>query len=155
MGTVDLRFDESIAEINRAHALDPLSLAINTELGSPFFFIRQYDRGVDYYRKERDMDPTFFLANYCLALCYGQQSNFTEAVNRLGGGEGISATAGYYLAVSGKTRQAEKMLDRLIAESKRDYFSPYLIAEVHLGLGHRDQAVEWLEKTLNQRRGSI
>lgn len=140
------RFDESLAEINRAHELDPFSLAINTELGSPYFYMRQYDQALDKYRKAKEMDPHFFLATYCLALCYEQKGMYDEAINMLGGGKDVSAIVGYAYAVSGRRREAQNMLNRILEASKREYFSPYMIARIYAGLGEKDQAFQWLEK---------
>jgi DNA-binding winged helix-turn-helix (wHTH) protein/TolB-like protein/Tfp pilus assembly protein PilF len=145
------RFDESIAEIERARELDPASLVINTELGSPYFYMRQYDQAMEKYRKALEMDPSFFLGNYCVALCYGQKSMFGEAITALGGGKDVSAMVGYFYAVSGRKREAQEMLKKLMEISKRQYFSPYLIAKVHAGLGEKDQAFTWLEKAREDR----
>ncbi|TMH96829.1 tetratricopeptide repeat protein, partial [Candidatus Bathyarchaeota archaeon] len=43
------RFDEALAEMSRAEALDPLSLAINTGVGHVLYLSRQYDRAIDQY----------------------------------------------------------------------------------------------------------
>ncbi len=145
------RFDESLAEINRAYELDPLSLVINTELGSPYLYMRQYDQAMEKYRKALEMDPHFFLANYCLALCYGQKSMYREAISALGSGKDVSATVGYFYAASGRRKEAREMLDRIMEISKREYFSPYLIAKVHAGLGEKDEAFAWLEEAYQER----
>jgi tetratricopeptide (TPR) repeat protein len=41
------RFDEGFAQYNRALELDPLSLAISTDLGMAYYYNRQYDRAID------------------------------------------------------------------------------------------------------------
>ena len=145
------RFDESLAEINRAQELDPFSLTINTELGSPYFYMRQYDQAIEKYRKAQEMDQHFYLATYCLALCYAQKSLFDEAINMLGGGKDVSAILGYFYAVSGRRREARNILDKLRELSKQEEFSPYSIAKIYAGLGEKDQAFAWLEKAREMR----
>ena len=50
------RFDEAIAEAKQAQELDPLSLIINTQMGTPFFYMREYDRAIEQYRKALEID---------------------------------------------------------------------------------------------------
>jgi DNA-binding winged helix-turn-helix (wHTH) protein/TolB-like protein/Tfp pilus assembly protein PilF len=145
------RFDESLAQLNRARELDPLSLVINTELGSPYFYMRQYDRAAGMYRKALDMDPNFRLAGYCVALCYGQQGMYNEAIAALGGGRSVDAEVGYYFGVSGMRKEAHEMLDRLMQTYGEQYYSPYLISKVHVGLGEKDDAFAWLRKACENR----
>jgi DNA-binding winged helix-turn-helix (wHTH) protein/TolB-like protein/Tfp pilus assembly protein PilF len=145
------RFDESLAQLNRARELDPLSLVINTELGSPYFYMRQYDRAAGMYRKALDMDPNFRLAGYCVALCYGQQGMYNEAIAALGGGRSVDAEVGYYFGVSGMRKEAHEMLDRLMRTYGEQYYSPYLISKVHVGLGEKDDAFAWLQKACENR----
>src|SRR5215813_13130981 len=50
------RFDEAIAEGKRAIELDPLSLIINVDLGTTYFFARRYDEAIAQQRKSLEMD---------------------------------------------------------------------------------------------------
>ncbi len=43
--------DLAIAEMNKAQALEPLSLIINTNLGWMLYFARQYDQAIEQYQK--------------------------------------------------------------------------------------------------------
>ena len=56
------RFDEALAEANRALELDPLSLLINTGLGWCFYSARRYDEAIEQCRKtlELDLEPPWF-----------------------------------------------------------------------------------------------
>ena len=142
------RFDESVAEINRAHELDPVSLSINTELGSPYYYMRQYDIAMEKYQAAHEMDPSFPLAAYCTALCYGQKSDYREALKRLGAEKSaIGAAVGYFYAKSGRTRDARDVLSILIKSN----FPPTHIARVLTGLDEKDQALDWLEKAFDRR----
>jgi len=140
------RFDQSLAEINRAHELDPFSLTINTELGSPYLYKRRYDQAIEKYRQALEMDPHFWLANYSLALCYEQKGMFVEAIDLLKGNGKDSASLGYAYAASGRRDEARKMVNRITRASKQEHFSPYMIATAYAGLGDKDQAFDWLER---------
>jgi len=144
------RFDESIAEINRAHELDPMSLSISTEMGSPYYYMRQYETALEKYTEAHEMDPGFPLAVYCMALCYGQKSQFNEAIALLGrgkGGHSPTAAVGYFYGMSGQAREGREVLSDLI---KTD-FPPTHIARVFAGLGEKEQALAWLERAIDQR----
>jgi DNA-binding winged helix-turn-helix (wHTH) protein/TolB-like protein len=145
-----VRFEESIAEINRAHELDPISLSISTEMGSPYYYMRQYDAALEKYQAAHEMDPAFPLAVYCMALCYGQKSQFNEAIALLGRGKeghGPTAAVGYFYAMSGQTKEAREVLSEL----RKIDFPPTNIARVLVGLGEKEQALAWLEKAIDQR----
>src|SRR5215813_15425927 len=46
IGWIGGREQEAIAEVNRAHQLDPLSPIIGTRIGSLHIWARQYDEGI-------------------------------------------------------------------------------------------------------------
>lgn len=56
------------------------------------------------------------------------------------------------LAVSGRRTEAEEILIGLREDSRHSYVSPWLFAVIYSGLGDKDQAFDWLEKSY-QRRG--
>ncbi len=58
---------------------------------------------------------------------------------------------GYTYAVSGKRDEAEKILNQLTELSKRKYVSSYNMALIYIGLGEKDQALEWLENSYKER----
>ena len=52
---------------------------------------------------------------------------------------------------AGKRDEAEKILEKLMERSKYQYVPSYRIAMIHVGLGNKDQAFKWLEKSFQQR----
>src|SRR5438094_651575 len=60
------RFDDAIAEGKRAVELDPLSLVINTDLGSNYCYARRYDEAIAQLRKTLEMDAGFYIAHIVL-----------------------------------------------------------------------------------------
>jgi hypothetical protein len=53
-------------------------------------------------------------------------------------------------AVSGHRAQALALLDELSRRAKTSYVSPARIAQIHLGLGERDQALALLDQAVEQ-----
>ncbi len=147
------RFAESLAEIERALELDPLSPVAQVVRGWLLYQARQYDRAVEQLTKLTVRDPAFAIAHEVLGLVYQQQERHDDAIAEFRQAVSLSRQAPFYLAslghaygVSGRIDEAKKILDQLIEESKRIYVSPFLIALVHVGLDDKDQAFSWLEE---------
>jgi TolB-like protein/Tfp pilus assembly protein PilF/tRNA A-37 threonylcarbamoyl transferase component Bud32 len=152
------RFDEAIAEMQRARDLDPLSPIITTEVGYPRFFAGQYDAAIEDYRKAIDLSPEFFRAYWLLGQAYEQEHRYPEAIEALQKAVKLSdsnpvmtAALAHAWALAGRRAEAQAALDRLMQVSRDKYFSPYFIAEIHLALGHRDEALAWLGKAYDAR----
>jgi tetratricopeptide (TPR) repeat protein len=152
------RFDEAVAEMKRARELDPLSPIITTEVGYPRFFARQYDLALDDYRKALELSPTFFRAHWLLGQAYEQKGMYPEALAALekavelsGGNLVMIAALAHAWALAGKRAEAQNVVDRLIRVSQEGYFSPYFIAEIHLALGNKEEALAWLDKAYEAR----
>jgi TolB-like protein/Tfp pilus assembly protein PilF len=74
------RFDEALAESERARQLDPMSLIIATDRGAILYYARQYDRAIDQFHAVLDMDPGFSNARSVLISSYVQVGKFAEAL---------------------------------------------------------------------------
>jgi len=152
------RLDEAIAEEKRAQELEPLSLIINTNLGTLLYLARRYDEAIDQYRKALEIDSNFIIANWMLGLAYEQKSMFEESIVEfqkavaLSGGTPLPiALLGRAYAVSGKKDEALKVLDELNELSKSGYTSSYRIAAIYAGLEETKQAFEWLRRAYEER----
>src|SRR3989442_7953566 len=152
------RADEAFKEIKRAQELDPLSLLINTELGMPFYFTRQYDRAIEQFKRALEMDPNNLFARLWLAWTYVQKGMYEEAI-AMSKPESdrpfVLAFLGQTYALSGKRSEAQKIIDRLNEQSKHRYVSPYGVAKVYLGLGDKELALRWLEKSSENREDGL
>jgi tetratricopeptide (TPR) repeat protein len=52
--------------------------------------------------------------------------------------------------VAGKRGEAQKILESLKEASKQGYVSPFDFALIYMGLGDKDRAFEWLNKTFEE-----
>jgi len=154
------RAEESLAELEQALALDPVSLSINSTLGSRLYHVRGYDPAIKQLRKTLEMDPNFLRALITLGEVYARQEKYAEAIVELNKAADISrdsalAALGYTYAVSGARSKARQALAELQEMSKRRYVSPVDVAAIHAGLGAKDQAFAWLEKGFQRRAVGI
>ena len=74
------RFDEALAESERARQLDPMSLIIATDRGAILYYARKHSRAIEQFRAVLDMDPGFNNARSLMVAAYVQQGKFAEAL---------------------------------------------------------------------------
>jgi TolB-like protein/DNA-binding winged helix-turn-helix (wHTH) protein/Tfp pilus assembly protein PilF len=66
------RHDEAIAELQRAHELDPLSLIIQADTGFAYYLAGRYDLALQAYQKVLAANPNFLPAHFYLGQYYLQ-----------------------------------------------------------------------------------
>lgn len=154
------RFDEAIAEVECAQQIDPLSLAINTDLGLVLYLARRYDEAVTQYRAAIDLDPAFSDAQegllmasnemgmYCLPI-----SEFMRAPEKVSR-EAAATLDGAY-AQSGVTGYWRAYLALTEAPSSEVQCSPYVRARIYAKVGESARALQWLDTALVQRDGGL
>jgi TolB-like protein/DNA-binding winged helix-turn-helix (wHTH) protein/Tfp pilus assembly protein PilF len=154
------RVDESLAASLRALDLDPLDLTFNAHLGWHYLYAGQYDRAADQLLKTIELDPQFVNSHFYLGLVYEQQGMNEAAIAQLSkavaiAGDGrrpaMEAALGHAYAVAGKRTEAQQLLDRLKAEARDRYISPYSIAVLYAGLDDQEEAFAWLNRAYDER----
>jgi tetratricopeptide (TPR) repeat protein len=153
------RPEEALREIRRAQELDPLSLLINGEVGMAYYFARQYDRAIEEDKKAVGMDPNNSFARIGLTRSYIQIRKYEEAIATASKPEPddsyLLASLGEAYARSGKTAEAQKVIDKLNELTKQRYVPPYAVAWIYVGLGQKQQALDWLEKSYANREDTM
>ena len=61
---------------------------------------------------------------------------------------------GYAYAISGDRPKAEQMLRELEEMAKRQYVNSTAFADIHLGLGEKEKALDWLEKSYQDQESA-
>ena len=152
------RTGQAIAEYQRSLELDPVSPIANVLLGRGFADSRQYDRAVDQFRKTIELDPNYMRTHLYLGYVFSFQSKYQEAIAEeekalavaVGNAEALGGL-GYCYAVAGRRAEAEKVLGQLQEMSKQKYVPGAFMSVVYIGLGDKEKAFEWLEKSVNDR----
>ncbi len=152
------RFDEAIAEAETARELDPLSLIINTVVGIAYYFARRYDESIANHRKALEMDPNFLLANTYITMPYVDAGKYDDAVDIIRKAEPLAAEHAYSLGYfggaygrAGLKDDALRILARLDELARRRYVSTFSRAVVLVGLGEIDEALDDMEKSIEDR----
>jgi TolB-like protein/Tfp pilus assembly protein PilF len=145
------RLEEAIREMKEAHRLDPFSPVIATNLGRVLFLQGRREDAIRQYRLALELNPYFAYAHVQLGSALLSESSIKEGNSEIemAAGlapdyiEGQAALANVY-AMSGRTADAEKILQTLKSRSSTEYVPATWIGVVCGALGDFDQAFEWL-----------
>ncbi len=145
------RMDENQKEMRRALELDPLSLIFNAIQALFHLQLKEPDLAIEQARKAVELDPHFVWSRWTLGVCFRAKGMFREAVAELeqareylGGGPTGLGDLGMAYGLSGEEAKAVKVLSLLEEHLKSGYTVRAEIAAVHLGLGNREKALEFL-----------
>jgi TolB-like protein/Tfp pilus assembly protein PilF len=152
------RPEEAFREILLAQERDPLSLAINTDVGFHHYYNRRYDAAVKQLTTVLEMNRDFPLAHLWLGRTYQELKQYPQSLaeyrqagEKLGDWPVVVAARGYVNAVSGRTSEASQDLAKLEKQSHDRFVTSYGVALVHAGLGDKDSAFVWLDKAFAER----
>ena len=161
------RTQEAVAEIRRAHEIDPLSVLINRIVGECLFWDRQYDEAIRQLRHTVDMAPDFFLVRNILALAYASndqpEESFRERqeilrrtgrVRQAQELEGAWAQAGEPGMLKWYIRRGLPKAEKSRTEG-RGANRAWSMSLLYARLGETDNALAWLEEAVHQRGGFV
>jgi len=156
------QFEKAVAEVKRALELDPLSLVINADVGTTLTNARRYDQAIEQLRETVEMDPSFYYAHWTLGNALELKGLTEEAIAEYKEAIALNddplprALLGHLYAKIGRKNEALAILKQvreLRESSKQRYVSPYNLALIHIGLGQKDEALQLLEETYQDRDG--
>jgi TolB-like protein/Tfp pilus assembly protein PilF len=154
IGTLGGREQEALAEINRAHQLDPLSPIIRRVIGSIRVSARQYDEAISVCKDLENENPTFATAHDCLAYAYWGKHMYPQVIAEwklYGKLTGDPEDSEFAAALEQGFRSAgwKGALTQAIAtmqhRRRTSYYSPLMIARFYADLGDKEQAFQWLD----------
>ncbi len=157
------RTEESIAEVEKAFELDPISLSTNTARAAPYLRSGRYAEAIEKLRPALELDKNFSLALLYLGRSYDGLGNHKEAIaqyqksikNLGGGGPFFTTSLINSLVKDGQRKKAEKQLNGLIKVAEKHSVSNYVLARGFAALGDKEKACEFLEKAVQQRDGLL
>jgi eukaryotic-like serine/threonine-protein kinase len=155
------RFDEAIAHVKQAQAIEPVSLSIATDVGEILYWGRQYDRAVDQLRGVLQIEPDFPMARNILGLAYLKTGDLMhaleelEAARRLSPGPRTLSTLAYGYGAAGVRAKAKATLAELRHLSKQRYTSAFALAVAYAGSGDTEQALSELEIAFVERSDTM
>lgn len=152
------RTEESIAEVEKAFELDPLSLSTNTARAFPYLAARQYDQAIEKLKLALELDKDFPLALYYLGRCYDGKKlykksipEYRKAIAESGRGTYFISALIYALSKDGQKAEAEKAFAEISAIAEKQNVSRYVMARSLAALGEKEKALDELEKGFAER----
>jgi eukaryotic-like serine/threonine-protein kinase len=152
------RLAESLAEMSRAHQLDPLSRQIGVEWGWVSYLMHRNDEAAARIRQTLELDPNYAQAHFRLGLVQIQQRRYPDAIASFKRAIDLGvfypqAAAGLAFAygVSGDRGAAMRIVNDLKRRSATELIPPFAIAAAYAGLGDATRGIEWLNRGIDQR----
>jgi len=146
------RFDDALAQLEAAQALDPLSPIISFNLGRHYYYRRDFTRAIEHFQRALSLDGHFFLAGQLLAVSHLENDAPDRARDQL---RATPAPPGAFLGllsyVRGRTGdragalQAVEQLERV---AERRYVPAYALATAYGNLEMRDRAFAQLDRAV-------
>lgn len=156
------RADESLAESKQALELDPVDIPMNTHLAWHYLYTKQYDLAIEQCKKTLEMEPNFYLVRVYLGMSYRFRGMYPQAIAELQRAVPLSeaspearAELAQTYAISGNKTEAVKILEEYQDPSKPGHLTSYDIAMIHLSLGEKDLAFQYLEQSFKLRRAQL
>lgn len=153
--------DEAIAELRKAHELDPLSLIIDVDLAKRLCFAGKQDESLREFGKILDADPNYTQAHFYLSQCYAMERSYAQAIAEvqkiqpLDANSVTTAWLGCLYALTNRRKEALRVVDELRQKSPRTNTDSGIIAQIYIALGETDLAFVWLEKAYNERSPNL
>jgi TolB-like protein/DNA-binding winged helix-turn-helix (wHTH) protein/Tfp pilus assembly protein PilF len=141
------RFDESRAAAAKALDLDPLAPLVHLHVAVCECSARRWDKGIEHFRKVFEVDPTSPWGHSLLAEVYASRKMYTEALKEY--------RLAQYLPEQPDCEwkdcweAALKKQQAKVAAGKP--VAPFWTSLVNLYLGRNSEAIDWLEKAVDER----
>ena len=151
------RFDEALIYTRRAQNAAPRWLIPVTTNGYIYYNTGRFDLAIVQYERALEWDPNFGVAAQQLGRVYLAQGRHALAIEQLrrstqlmGDVPFAVADLGYALGVAGRRSEAQQMLSDLLAKRKQGHYPAFALAEIELGLGNTEAALDWLERACDE-----
>ena len=156
-----MRLQEARAAMRIAQDLDPFSASINTSAVWPLYWSRLFDETVEGFRSAAALHPGYWVAHYFLGLSYAHLGDYGQAILALRHAAEIGDSAwryaglGFVYGRAGSAEQAREVLAKLQQLGRDRYVPAIHSAAVHCGVGETDQALQYLERAVEERNWEV
>jgi serine/threonine protein kinase/tetratricopeptide (TPR) repeat protein len=154
------RHEESLVQVRRAHALDPLTHRV--DVATALLRAGRFEEAIDAGKLAVELGPDDARPRGTLGWAYFLSGDHDTGVRLLE--EAVALEPGNTLwfgqlgeayGFAGETGKARAVLAQLVETSRSKFVTPYHFAYVHTGLGELDDAITYLEQAYERRSGAV
>jgi eukaryotic-like serine/threonine-protein kinase len=152
------RFEEAVAQYQRALETDPLSMMVHFGLAFALYCERRYDDAIEHAARAVDLYPDYWLVHFGMGLALSQKGSLQQSIASLETTLRLSPSftlATGFLAASyarsGNLGHAAKLMNEVRERSSKHYVSPACFGIYHATLGQADRMFEFLQAAFVER----
>jgi Tfp pilus assembly protein PilF len=149
--------DRAITETKRAVELDPFSAFVNANLGYNYMMARRYPEAIAQDQKTIELDPNYYLSHQNLAQALELSGHLDQAIAEYEKPHGPShepyvlAFRAHAYGIKGDRVKAMQLLNEMKELARHRDVWPAGFALAYLGLGDKGQAMDWLDRSYEQK----
>ena len=150
-------FDRAVAELRRAVDLDPFSVIFNANLAYGYVVARRYPEAISQLQKTFELDPNFGAAHRNLGEALELSGQLEQAIAEYEKGykflndDHALAYLAHAYALKGDREKALQVLTQIIELEQHGTPWAFGFALVYLGLGEKSEAINWLERSYQNK----
>lgn len=152
------RGEEALVAMKQAAEIDPVSPSVQTSLAWAEYQLRMNQQTVEQCRKVLDLYPDYVPAHQLLGLTYSLLRQDEPALAELKHAGALEPTNSmnplfidYVLARAGRSQEASRSLDEIVAKSGDAFIPDYLVAAAWTAIGDNRKAETFLDRALEFR----
>jgi TolB-like protein/tetratricopeptide (TPR) repeat protein len=159
---VEGRYDEALAESHHLLELDPDTVLFKSVRAETLYYARRYDEAISESLRSVKTHPDFVLASYWLGCAYREKKMYPEAIDAFSRARKMTndypfmvMAYGHAQALAGNAAEARKALNILTQMQKTRLVPELYLAAIHVGLGEKDEAFNFLEIAYQKREDRL
>ena len=133
-------------------------LEVDSVRGNWYLFSDKPNLAIAQYQKALATEPNHGISRLFLGRAYlatGRQdeaiAEFERADQAMGHVPFSAGELGHALARVGKRAEAERLPAEMMTRRQRGYDPAFAVAWIHIGLGNREEALDWTERAVDER----
>lgn len=156
------QLEEAVTELEKGQEADPLSAQIATVLGGFYVYLDRKEEALFQWNKALRSNPENVPIYLNRGIYFAKAglreealADMNKALELASGAAAVKCIAGYISAVVGNYDEAQRILDEVLALSKKEYVSPFYLAILYAALGEKEKCFASIDRAVDDRSAEI